>query len=168
MRWSSQSACCQLFSHTVLLQTLCAVDQKQQLFWPEAGSVLANAPALWGLGPLFCRFIVLQNGDDSLFRNEKANPIRAFSCLISQVQSSSVVGWELHMEWKEMTGGHGKQQQEGFSKADNRSEVTKLNHLPAGHVHTLSCCKADAQKCLDYVFGVDIWHHNVSFLQENT
>lgn len=51
-----------------------------------------------------------------------------------------------------MTGGHGKQQQEGFSKADNRSEVTKLNHLPASYVHTLSCCKSDAQDRLDDVF----------------
>lgn len=62
-----------------------------------------------------------------------------------------------------MTGGHGKQQQEGFSKADNRSEVTKFNHLPAGYVHTLSCGKADVQLHLDNVFGVDILDQNLSF-----
>lgn len=133
--------------------------QRLVLFWLTPQSCEA-----WSLS---CRFIVLQNGDDSLFRNEKANPVRAFSCLISQVQSSSVVGWELHMEWKEMTGGHGKQQQEGFSKDDNRSEVTKLNHLTDSYLHTLSCCKAEAQNHLDNVFGVDILHQNQSFLQQN-
>lgn len=48
------------------------------------------------------------------------------------------MGWELHMERKGMTGGHGKEQQEVFSKADNRSEVTEHGHLPAGYVHTLA------------------------------
>lgn len=35
-----------------------------------------------------------------------------------------------------MIGGHGKDQQEVFSKADNRSEVTQHGHLPADYVHT--------------------------------
>lgn len=42
------------------------------------------------------------------------------------------MGWELHREWKGMTAGHGKEQQEGFLNADNRSEVTKLGRLPTG------------------------------------
>ncbi len=47
-----------------------------------------------------------------------------------------------------MTAGHGKEQREVFSKADNRSEVTKHGHLPAGSIHTLPCYQADAQNLL--------------------
>lgn len=46
-----------------------------------------------------------------------------------------------------MTTGDGKEQQEAFSKADNRSEVTKQDHLPAGHVH-----KRQMHRCIKFVF----------------
>lgn len=47
-----------------------------------------------------------------------------------------------------MTAGHGKQQQEVFSDADNRSEVTQLGCLPTGSVHTPNVGEADAQSPL--------------------
>lgn len=46
------------------------------------------------------------------------------------------------MEKKGKTGGHGKEQQEVFSKADNGSEVTKHGRLPAS---TLTLCHATRQ-----------------------
>lgn len=70
-----------------------------------------------------------------IVRSEKAKPLMAFSSLISQVQSSSL--WDGHYIWRKKDGG--EEQQEVFTKDDNRSEVTKHGCLSACYVHTLMC-----------------------------
>lgn len=77
-----------------------------------------------------------QNGDDSLFRREKAKFVRGFSAIISQVQSSSP--WAGNYTWseKERWPAVKKDQRGAVSKANNGSKVRGGGHLPAGCVHT--------------------------------
>lgn len=95
-KWSSQNG--QSFSHTALLQAFCAADQKQQLFWPKPGCVLATTPAaVWPVSSLL-PFPSLAEWGQLIVHSEKAKPLTTFSSLISQVQSSSL--WAGHYIWR--------------------------------------------------------------------
>lgn len=103
-KWSGQvrkvqSAWCQSVSHTALLQAHCAADQKQQLFWPKQRSVLATTPAAVRPVSSLSPFPSLAEWWRLIVRSEKAKPVRAFSSLISQVQSSSL--WAGNYIWGE-------------------------------------------------------------------
>lgn len=131
-----------VISHTVLLQAHCAVDQKQQLFWPKPGSVLATTPASARPVSSLLLFPSLAEWCWLIVLSEKAKPVRAFSSLISQVQSSSL--WAGNYIWreKEWVVATEWSNRRSFSKADNRSKVTKHGHLPAGSVHsTMLACR---------------------------
>lgn len=148
-KWSGhvkkvQSAWCQSFSHTVLLQAHCAADQKQQPFWPKPGSVLATTPAAVRPVSSLLLFPSLAEWWRLIVLSEKAKPVRAFSSLISQVQSSSL--WAGNYIWREKDWLVATERSNGrsFSKADNRSEVTKHSHLPASYVHsTMLVCRCN-------------------------
>lgn len=76
-----------------------AADQKQQLFWPEPGSVLATTPAAVRPVPCLSLFPSLAEWWRLIVQNEKAKPIRVFSSLISQVQSNWL--WAGNYIWSE-------------------------------------------------------------------